>query len=115
MMIGLTTKLTLSHEAATIGTSPWNERTKKQRRVVGSFTTAPSIQRLRPVLDLETAAVISGLYYDSKRGEIEIMPHVYQKRLSLNLMMMFCYGKRFETVTDPLLLQILEDANTIAR
>ncbi|KIV78237.1 hypothetical protein PV11_09973 [Exophiala sideris] len=100
--------------AATIGTSPWNDRTKKQRRVVGSFTTAPSIQRLRPMLDLETCAVISGLYYDSQGGDIEIMPHVYQKRLSLNLMMMFCYGKRFATVTDPLLLQILSDANTIS-
>lgn len=27
--------------AATIGTSPWDDRTKKQRRVVGSFTTGP--------------------------------------------------------------------------
>ncbi|KAL2833335.1 cytochrome P450 [Aspergillus cavernicola] len=106
--------------AATIGTSPWDERTKKQRRVVGSFTTGPSIQRMRKMLDMETCAVISGLYYDSQsqsqsqKGAGEIIPHIYLKRAALNIMIMFCYGTRFASVTDPLLLQILRDAQTIA-
>ncbi|TVY48400.1 Phenylacetate 2-hydroxylase [Lachnellula occidentalis] len=100
--------------AATIGTSPWDERTKKQRRVVGSFTTGPSIQKLRKVLHMETCAVISSLYYDSQKGRTDIMPHIYQERLALNLMMMFCYGTRFSSVEDPLLVQILKDASTIA-
>ncbi|KAL3457161.1 cytochrome P450 [Aspergillus heterothallicus] len=100
--------------AATIGTSPWDERTKKQRRVVGSFTTGPSIQKMRNMLDMETAAVISGLYYDSEQGSNEIMPHIYLKRLALNMMIMFCYGTRFTSVKDPLLLQILQDAQTVA-
>ncbi|TVY43659.1 Phenylacetate 2-hydroxylase [Lachnellula subtilissima] len=100
--------------AATIGTSPWDERTKKQRRVVGSFTTGPSIQKLRKVLHMETCAVISSLYYDSQKGRTDIMPHIYQERLALNLMMMFCYGTRFSSVEDPLLLQILKDGSTIA-
>jgi phenylacetate 2-hydroxylase len=67
------------------------------------------------MLDMETFAVLSGLYYDSQNGTAEIMPHVYLKRLALNVMMMFCYGTRFSSVTDPLLLQILSDASTIAR
>ncbi|KAH8664249.1 cytochrome P450 [Xylariales sp. PMI_506] len=100
--------------AATIGTSPWEERTKKQRRVVGSFTTGPSIQKLRSLLDIESAAVVSKLYYDGQNGDVDIMPHVYLKRLALNVMMMFCYGTRFSSVTNPLLLQILKDATTIA-
>ncbi|KAJ5108318.1 cytochrome P450 [Penicillium angulare] len=100
--------------AATIGTSPWDERTKKQRRVVGSFTTGPSINRLRQMLDFETASMVSSLYHESQGGAAEIMPHIYQKRLALNIMMMFCYNTRFSSVTDPLLLQILEDASTIA-
>jgi phenylacetate 2-hydroxylase len=102
-------------KAATIGTSPWDERTKKQRRVVGSFTTGPSIQKMRHMLDMETCAVVSGLYYDSEAGTNEIMPHIYLKRLALNMMMMFCYGTRFTSVKDPLLLQILQDAQTVAR
>lgn len=101
--------------AATIGTSPWDERTKKQRRVVGSFTTGPSIQKLKPMLDMEISDMIAALYSDSCNGTMEIMPHIYQKRLALNIMTMFCYGTRFSSVTDPLLHQILEDASTIAR
>jgi phenylacetate 2-hydroxylase len=55
------------------------------------------------------------MYRDSKKGEIEIMPHVYQKRLALNMMLNFCYGTRINSVNDPMLLQILEDATTVAR
>ncbi|RSM09121.1 hypothetical protein CEP52_004298 [Fusarium oligoseptatum] len=100
--------------AATIGTSPWDERTKKQRRVVGSFTTGPSIKKMNKMLDMETCAVISRIYYDSQNAADGILPHVYQKRLALNLMIMFCYGTRFNSVQDPMLLQILRDAKTIA-
>lgn len=110
-----TTILILTPAAATIGTSPWDERTKKQRRVVGSYTTGPSIQRLRPMLDMETCAMVASMYHDSEDGNIELIPHIYLQRLALNVMTMFCYGTRFTSVTDPLLLQILKDAKTIAR
>ncbi|KEF60508.1 uncharacterized protein A1O9_02069 [Exophiala aquamarina CBS 119918] len=100
--------------AATIGTSPWDERTKKQRRVIGSYTTGPSIQQLRSMLDMETCAVVSSMYYKSNSGEFELIPHIYLQRLALNLMSMFCYGTRFSNVDDPTLLQILKDAKTIA-
>ncbi|GKZ30915.1 hypothetical protein AbraIFM66950_010652 [Aspergillus brasiliensis] len=107
-------KVVSATSAATIGTSPWDERTKKQRRVVGSLTTGPAIQKLRSMLDLETFSMVSGIYHDGQDGTVGIMPHIYQKRLALNIMMMFCYGTRFESITDPLLLQILTDASTIA-
>ena len=70
---------------------------------------------MRPMLDLETCAMVPAMYYDGMEGDREILPHIYQKRLALNLMTMFCYGTRFPTVNDPLLGQILSDANTIAR
>lgn len=73
------------------------------------------MMRAASMMDLETCAVISSLYRDSDRGAAEIMPHVYQKRLALNLMLTFCYGTRFDSVADPMLLRILEDATTIAR
>lgn len=63
---------------------------------------------------METCAVISGLYYDGQKGAIDLSPHVYQKRLALNIMIMFCYGTRFNSVKSPMLLQILQDAKTIA-
>jgi phenylacetate 2-hydroxylase len=67
------------------------------------------------MLDMETGAMISRLYYDSQEGKTEIVPHIYQQRLALNAMMTFCYGTRFSSTVDPLLLRILEDASTIAR
>lgn len=73
------------------------------------------MQRLRPMLDMETCAVVSAMHYDGRSGESEIVPHIYLKRLALNTMTMFCYGTRFDSVKDPMLQQILTDANTIAR
>jgi phenylacetate 2-hydroxylase len=101
--------------AATIGTNPWDERTKKQRRVVGSLTTAPAIKRLSGLLDLETADMVRCLVRDGKGGAVEITPHIYQKRLALNIVLMFCYGRRFDSVEDSMLSQILSDANIISR
>lgn len=104
-----------SEIASTIGTNPWNERTKKQRRVVGSLTTATAMQRLESLLDLETSQMVSGILTDGSGGKLELSPHVYQKRLALNIMMMFCYGERFSDISDPLLVNILEDARIISR
>ncbi|KAI9739059.1 MAG: hypothetical protein M1834_007271 [Cirrosporium novae-zelandiae] len=104
-----------STSAATIGTSPWDERTKKRRRIVGSLTTGPSIQRLKPLFDMESTAMIEGMYRYSNGGLLEIMPHDFAKRLALNIVTMFCYGTRFSSIEDPLLHQILNDANRIAR
>lgn len=67
------------------------------------------------MLDMETSAMISKLFYDGNGGKTELVPHIYQQRLALNTMMTFCYGTRFSSTTDPLLLRILEDASTIAR
>ncbi|KAG8162134.1 hypothetical protein KVR01_007899 [Diaporthe batatas] len=100
--------------ASTIGTNPWNEHTRKQRRVVGSLTTSPAMKRLEGMLDLETSRMVEGLFKESRGGNA-ISPHIYQKRLALNVVLMFCYGRRFEDIADPLLLRILDDAKTISR
>lgn len=101
--------------AATIGTNPWNERTKKQRRVVGSLTTAPAIKRLSGMIDLETSEMVKLILREGQRGSKQIVPHMYQKMLALNVVLMFCYGRRVSEVNDPLLLGILSDASIISR
>lgn len=100
--------------ASTIGTNPWDERTKKQRRVVGSLTTSPAIKRLGGMLDLETSCMVKGLF-EAGKGCNTVSPHIYQKRLALNVVLMFCYGRRFEDIADPLLHRILRDAKIISR
>ncbi|ROV93505.1 hypothetical protein VSDG_06805 [Cytospora chrysosperma] len=99
--------------ASTIGSNPWNDRTKKQRRVVGSLTTTPAIMRLTGLLDLETWQMIQGIFEASKEGNA-ISPHIYQKRLALNIVLMFCYERRFEDIADPLMSGILADAKVIS-
>lgn len=101
--------------ASTIGTNPWNDQTKKQRRIVGSLTTAPAIKRLAGMLDLETSQMVQGIFAASQGGKTAIAPHIFQKRLALNVVLMFCYGRRFEDIADPLLLGILSDAKVISR
>lgn len=66
------------------------------------------------MLDLETSHMVEGIFMASGAGKA-ISPHIYQKRLALNVVLMFCYGKRFEDITDPLLLRILGDAKIISR
>lgn len=100
--------------ASAIGTNRWNETTKKQRRVVASLTNAPAVKRLEPLLDLETTQMLLGLHEAGFQGRDEVMPHVYQKRFALNIVMMFCYGKQFENIDDPMLVQILSDASVIS-
>lgn len=101
-------------QASTIGSNPWNEATKKQRRVVGSLTTSPAIKRLAGMLDLETSRMVEG-FLDASKENKAVSPHIYQKRLALNVVLMFCYGRRFEDIADPLLLGILGDAKVISR
>lgn len=74
------------------------------------------------MLDLETSQMVRGIFEattTSSQGEggqtAAISPHIFQKRLALNIVLMFCYGRRFEDITDPLLLGILSDAKVISR
>jgi phenylacetate 2-hydroxylase len=67
------------------------------------------------MLDEETCHMVSELYEDGGKGSKEVRPHIYQKRLALNIILMFCYKRRFVAIDDSLLLGILSDANTISR
>lgn len=107
-------KTTDNDIASTIGSNPWNDRTKKQRRVVGSLTTTPAIKRLTGMLDLETWQMVQAIFEASQGGKA-ISPHIYQKRLALNVVLMFCYERRFEDIADPLMSGILADAKVISR
>ena len=66
------------------------------------------------MLDLETCQMVQGLFAASQ-GDKAISPHIYQKRLALNIVLMFCYGRRFEEIADPLMLGILADTKVISR
>lgn len=66
------------------------------------------------MLDLESWQMVQGIFEASQGGNA-ISPHVYQKRLALNVVLMFCYERRFEDIADPLMSEILADAKVISR
>ena len=67
------------------------------------------------MIDLETSEMVKLILREGQGGSKQIMPLTYQKMLALNIVLMFCYEKRFSDVNDPLLLGILSDASIISR
>ncbi|KAL4875352.1 cytochrome P450 [Aspergillus karnatakaensis] len=100
-------------QGGTIGTSPWNESTKRMRTTAGTLMTRPAIQRSAPMLDLETSALVEGLFKAAeKNGEVD--PRIYFQRQALNLTLMWCYGTRIASEEDPLLHKILRVAHSVS-
>lgn len=103
----------------TIGTAPWSESTKRRRTAVGAIMTRPAIQKSTKMLDLETSALVEGLFLASKsesgKTSIEVDPRIYFLRQGLNLMLMMCYASRLADIEDPLLHNILEVAHSVSR
>lgn len=66
------------------------------------------------MLDIETSALVDGLYQGSRKGTIEVDPRIYCQRQALNLTLMWCYGTRIDSVQDPLLHKILHVAHSVS-
>lgn len=101
-------------QGGTIGTAPWNESTKRMRTVVGTLMTRPAIQRSAPMLDIETTALVKGIFEYSRNATLEVDPRIFFQRQALNLTLMWCYGTRIASVEDPLLHKILRVAHSVS-
>ena len=101
-------------QGGTVGTAPWNDSTKKMRTVTGSLMTRPAIQRSAPMLDLETSALVDGLYQGTKEDTKDVDPRIYFQKQALNLTLMWCYGTRIDSVQDSLLHKILRVAHSVS-
>ncbi|KAL4956731.1 cytochrome P450 [Aspergillus filifer] len=100
-------------QGGTIGTAPWSEPTKRMRTTAGALMTRPAIQRSAPMLDVETQALVRGLFEATGEGD-EVDPRIYFQRLALNLTLVWCYGTRVESVEDPLLHETLRVAHSVS-
>jgi phenylacetate 2-hydroxylase len=101
-------------QGGTIGTAPWNESTKRMRTVAGALMTRPAIQRSAPMLDIETTALVKGIFENSEDTTVEVDPRIFFQRQALNLTLMWCYGTRIANVEDPLLQKILRVAHSVS-
>lgn len=101
-------------QGGTIGTSPWNDSTKRMRTTTGTLMTRPAIQRSAPMLDLEITALVKDLFHASRQGTVEVDPRIFLQRQALNLTLKWCYDTRIASIDDPLLHKILHVAHSVS-
>lgn len=91
----------------TLGTSPWNESTKKARKAAATALNRRAVQTYTPLLDLETNRALSDLFRDVGIG-CDIDPNGYFQRLSLNISLTLAFGLKIHgTVKDDLLWEVV--------
>jgi phenylacetate 2-hydroxylase len=78
----------------TIGSSPWNESTKRRRTAAGTLLSAPATRRYFELFDRETYKLIADTYQEIQKGNHEIRIHPYIQRLALRTILNICYGVR---------------------
>lgn len=100
----------------TIGTSPWDESSKRRRTAVSAYLTRPALRASASTLDVESHALVEDLLKATKEDPLgEVDPLVYCQRIAFNITLMICYGTRFSDAHDPDLLTMLNIATTVAR
>ncbi|KAH8892121.1 phenylacetate 2-hydroxylase [Thozetella sp. PMI_491] len=108
-------KVVSTSQGGTIGTSPWDESTKRRRVAVSTYLTRPALRNSAPMLDVESFAMIADMYSSTKKDKLgEVNPRLYCQRLAFNITLMICYGARFDDVGDPDLLNMLDIATTVS-
>ncbi|EMR68162.1 putative cytochrome p450 protein [Eutypa lata UCREL1] len=103
-------------QGGTIGTSPWDESSKRRRTAVSAYLTRPALRASASTLDVESHALVEDLLKATKEDPLgEVDPLVYCQRIAFNITLMICYGTRFSDAHDPDLLTMLNIATTVAR
>ena len=87
-----TIKSIASTKGLTIGTSPWNESTKRRRKAAGTALSRPKLSKYRTMLDRESFCVIQGLSANFKTEDISVSQLIQQ--FALNSTLTLCYGVR---------------------
>lgn len=91
----------------TLGTSPWNDSTKRARKAAATAMNRKAIETYVPLIDLEITRAISELLDNVQDGS-ELDPNGYFQRLSLNISLSLAFGLRIEgNVKDELLWEVV--------
>lgn len=85
-------------QGPTLGTSPWNESTKRIRKVAATAINRKAVQTYLPSIDLESTSSIKEILDNSKYGDID--PIAYFQRFSLNMSIRVNYGFRMKGPVD---------------
>ncbi|KAL4873703.1 cytochrome P450 [Aspergillus spectabilis] len=100
-------------QCGTIGTSPWNDSTKRMRTTAGALMRRPAIRRSASMVDLETSVLVEDLF-KATHATGEVDPRIFFQRQALNLTLMWCYWMRIASAEGPLPHKILHVAHSVS-
>ncbi|MCJ1250455.1 hypothetical protein MMC30_007683 [Trapelia coarctata] len=103
-----------STKGLTIGTSPWDDSTKRRRKAVGTALGRSKLKNYHEMFDLESYCVIRDLEKISKAGTTEVsLKHLIQ-RYALNSTLTLSYGVRMNGVYEEMMEEILDVGHSIS-
>jgi phenylacetate 2-hydroxylase len=109
-----TIKAIASTKGLTIGTSPWDDSTKRRRKVAVTALSRSGLGKYRNMLDQESYSALRELTNHTKlENEISIR-HLIQ-RFALNSTLTLCYGVRFDSEYSDVASEILDVGHSISR
>lgn len=97
----------LSSVASSIGTTSWNESTKRRRKTAASAMNRPAVASYLPFIDELTSALISDLWEQGHGGQVAFDPRHSISKTVTDLTMTVNYGARLPP--DPALLDEIID------
>ena len=85
----------------------WTEFRRKHRRIAAKILTTQAVATYTPAIEFEAKEMIYNLFVDGKAGAAAINPQPYASRSSLNNILMVVYGVRTESMSDPVVKEVL--------
>jgi 3-hydroxyphenylacetate 6-hydroxylase len=104
----------LSSLASSIGTTAWNESTKRRRKVAASAMNRPGVASYLPIIDELTKDLISQLLELGQDGQVAIDPKLIISKAIVDLTMAVNYGARLPA-DDALLNEIVDVEDGLSR
>ena len=88
-------------------TLDWTEYRRKHRRIAAKILTSRAVSTYGPAIEFEAREMIRTLLVDGMAGATAINPQPYASRFALNNILMAIYGIRTESMSDPVVTEVL--------
>lgn len=90
-----------------MGSSPWNESTKRTRKAAATALNRQAVQTYLPIIDLEAATSFQELFDNIKEGN-DMDPNGYFQRFALSVSLTLNYGIQLtESIHDQTLNEVV--------
>lgn len=104
----------LSSVASSIGTTPWNDNTKRRRKTAATAMNRPAVTSYLPFIDDLTKDLINELWKNGQGGKIAFDPRTNVSKTITDLTLTVNYGARLPA-DDALLEEIIDVEDGLSR